>query len=189
MTQRKNPIDTITKKATSWIGSPSSIVLHTIFFIVMLALIGWGFDTDTILLVLTTIVSLEAIYLAIFIQYTVNNNWQSITEVVQDINEVTEDVGEINKEVEEISKEVEEISEDVDEISKEVDEMHEEAEKENISDTEAYARIESKISELIKEISALKNNPKEPKVKTTNTSQLSKITKGISKIGKRIRGK
>ena len=65
MPEKKNGIDVMTKKVTWWIGSPSSIVLHTIFFVVMLALIFIGFNTDTILLVLTTIVSLEAIYLAI----------------------------------------------------------------------------------------------------------------------------
>ncbi len=67
---------------THWIGSPQSILIHTTLFVI-------GFSTvllnvlplDTLLLILNTIVSLEAIYLALFIQLTVNYTTETIEEV------------------------------------------------------------------------------------------------------------
>ena len=55
-------------------GSFAAVVFHLITF-------------DRMLLVLTTIVSLEAIYLSIFIQMTINFQQQSLEEVEQDIDE------------------------------------------------------------------------------------------------------
>ncbi len=172
MPLKKNLLDQMAQKATVWIGSPSSIILHTVFFIVMLALIELGFNANTVMLVLTTIVSLEAIYLAIFIQYSINQQDKVITEVAEDIDEVSEDVEEISKDVEEISKDVEDISEDVEEISKDIDVIQAEAEKENLNDTETYARIENQLKSLLAEINALKKKEtaklKNPKNKRIN---------------------
>jgi len=150
MADKQNRLDIITPKITWWIGSPSSIVLHTLFFLIMLSLAIFGYNATDILLILTTIVSLEAIYLSIFIQYTVNQQARVITEVAEDIGEVTEDVDEISKDVDEISKEVEEISVDVDDLQAD-------AEQENISDTETYARMEQQIGVILKELETLKN--------------------------------
>jgi uncharacterized protein YoxC len=50
---------------------------------------------DLLLLILTTVVSLEAIYLAIFIQMTVNQNTASLREVEKDIDAIEKDVDEI----------------------------------------------------------------------------------------------
>ncbi|HAO81612.1 TPA: hypothetical protein DCQ82_02795 [Candidatus Veblenbacteria bacterium] len=116
----------------------------------MLSLAIFGVNTTNMLLVLTTIVSLEAIYLSIFIQYTVNQQARVITEVAEDIGEVTEDV-------DEISKDVDEISEDVDELSVDIDALQADAEKENVSDTETYARMERQIGVILAEITTLKN--------------------------------
>ena len=61
-------IDKFSDKAIAWIGSIQSLIVHTIFFVVSFGLSIFdlvGFDK--MLLVLTTVVSLEAIYLAIFI--------------------------------------------------------------------------------------------------------------------------
>jgi len=150
MADKQNRLDIITPKITWWIGSPSSIVLHTLFFLIMLSLAIFGVNTTNMLLVLTTIVSLEAIYLSIFIQYTVNQQARVITEVAEDIGEVTEDV-------DEISKDVDEISEDVDELSVDIDALQADAEKENVSDTETYARMERQIGVILAEITTLKN--------------------------------
>ena len=107
--------------------------------------------------------------------------------MVEDIGEVTEDVGEITKDVEELSKDVDEISEDVEEISKEVDEMHEEAEQENISDTEAYARIEEQIRTLLGEINVLKEHRLASGTSTTKeTTRLKKLGRGLKTIGKKL---
>src|SRR3989344_7097808 len=108
---------------TQWIGTPSSIVAHTAFFVGAFLLYFIGISFDKILLILTTAVSLEAIYMAIFIQMTINRH-------AEDLEEVTENIEEISKDVEEISEDVEGISEDVEEISKDVDVLQE-SEKDN----------------------------------------------------------
>ena len=58
-----------------------------------------------ILLILTTLVSLEAIYLSIFIQMTVNKHGEELEEVSEDIGEIQEDVDELQEDVEEITEE------------------------------------------------------------------------------------
>lgn len=60
------------------------------------------------LLVLTTAVSLEAIYLAIFIQMTVNRNARELQEVGEDIDEISEDIEEIGEDIDEMSEDDEE---------------------------------------------------------------------------------
>ena len=58
---------------TRAIGSPASIATHTVIFIAAFLLAYTEFITfDRMLLLLTTIVSLEAIYLSIFIQMKTN---------------------------------------------------------------------------------------------------------------------
>ncbi|HEY4483427.1 MAG TPA: hypothetical protein VI953_04615 [Candidatus Paceibacterota bacterium] len=94
-------LDKFAHKATSWAGSTQSLVVHTLVFIGALALGFFGFGWDRVLLVLTTIVSLEAIYLSIFIQMTVNKHAESLQEVSQDVEEIQEDIEELSEEVEE----------------------------------------------------------------------------------------
>ena len=77
-----------------------------------------GIHIDTILLILTTAVSLEAIYLAIFIQMTVNRTTVSLEEAKEDIEDIAEDVEDLEENVEDISEDVEDISEDIEEIHK-----------------------------------------------------------------------
>ena len=81
----------------SRIGSIGSIIVHSIIFLIFILLGLMGRDWNTLLLILTTVVSLEAIYLAIFIQMTVNQNTQSLAEVEEDIEEIQEDVDEIHE--------------------------------------------------------------------------------------------
>jgi low affinity Fe/Cu permease len=57
-------------------------------------------------------VSLEAIYLAIFIQMTVNQNTQSLREVEVDIDEIQENIDEIQEDVDEIQEDVVEMTEE-----------------------------------------------------------------------------
>lgn len=107
-----NKLEIISDKLTGWIGTPISIVIHTIFFIgiFMLKLIGYG--TDQILLILTTVVSLEAIYLSIFIQMSVNKTKISLASVEKDIDEIQEDVDEIQEDVDDIQEDVEDLNEE-----------------------------------------------------------------------------
>ena len=103
-TQAEREPDTIDHMIT-WVGSISSLILHTIIFIVffalsILGLISW----NLMLLILTTVVSLEAIYLAIFIQMTVNRHTVSLREVEHDIDEIEEDIDELQEDVEEMTE-------------------------------------------------------------------------------------
>jgi biopolymer transport protein ExbB/TolQ len=98
---------------TTWIGSPASFVLHTLVFIGtgVVAALGLA-PLAIVLLVLTTLVSLEAIYLSIFIQMTVNRHAKELEEVSEDIEDIQDDVEEISEDVEDIQEDIEEISED-----------------------------------------------------------------------------
>ncbi len=77
-----------------------------------------GVHTNDILLILTTVVSLEAIYLSIFIQMTVNRTTASIEAARDDIEDIQEDVEDLEENVEDISEDVENISEDIEKIHK-----------------------------------------------------------------------
>jgi len=80
-------------------GSVISLILHTIFFV-----FAWLF-TD--FLFLTTVVSLEAIYLSILIQMSVNFQSKKLQSIQEDMEEIQEDVEEIQEDVEEIQEEEE----------------------------------------------------------------------------------
>ena len=118
-----SPLETASTKMTQWIGTPASLVVHTILFIGIFVLKAFGFPFDQILLILTTVVSLEAIYLAIFIQMTINRQEAKLHEVHEGLEELGEDVEEIGKDVDELSEDVEEIGKDVDELSEDVEEI------------------------------------------------------------------
>src|SRR3989344_3545302 len=65
----------ITFRFTKLVGSTPSLILHTLVFAGFFALVILDIlALETMLLILTTLVSLEAIYLAIFIQMTRNTN-------------------------------------------------------------------------------------------------------------------
>jgi low affinity Fe/Cu permease len=102
-------IEALSEKTTKWIGSVSSLILHTVFFAGVFTCGFLGFNWDTLLLILTTAVSLEAIYLAIFIQMSLNRTAQSLQEVSTDIDEIQEDIDEIQEDVDEIQEDVDEI--------------------------------------------------------------------------------
>jgi len=141
------------EKITQWIGSPQSLAIHTIFFVGIFALHFFDYSSSDILLILTTIVSLEAIYLAIFIQITINRHSENLEEVSEDIEELQEDVEEISEDVDEIQKDVGEIQEDVEEIS---EEDEQDSKKEEKEEKEKFKQIEDTLQTLLREISELK---------------------------------
>lgn len=99
--------------ATKWIGSTLSLVVHTVFFIVSFLLPVFRIlPFDQMLLILTTIVSLEAIYLSIFIQMTVNKNTYDIESIQENVDEIQEDIEDIEQDIDDIQKEVIDINED-----------------------------------------------------------------------------
>jgi len=100
------------ERTTAWVGSPTSLVLHTIVFAAFFVFSFLGFlSWDLMFLILTTIVSLEAIYLAIFIQMTVNRQTRELAEVSEDVEDLQENIEEISEGVEGLQEDVEEITE------------------------------------------------------------------------------
>ena len=148
--------DTLTDKLTAWVGSPVSIAIHTIVFMAAFVLVIFGFSIDRILLVLTTAVSLEAIYLALFIQMSVNKNTKSLADVEEDIEEIAEDVEGIEKDIDEIEKDIDEIQEDVEEIEKddEEDDLHDAATMKTLNELQTH------MQKIMEEIQTLKEQKK-----------------------------
>lgn len=87
-----NFIERLSIKFISWIGTPSSLFIHSLIFGSALSLMFLGFEAERILLFLTTAVSLEAIYLSIFIQMSINRNSKVLDEVSEDVGELHEEV-------------------------------------------------------------------------------------------------
>lgn len=169
--RNKNELERIASKATRWIGSIESLIAHTILFVGAFAVILFGVPFATVLLFLTTIVSLEAIYLSIFIQMSVNKATKDIEyiqedveDIQEDVDEIQEDVDEIQEDVAEIEKDVDEIQEDVAEIEKDVDEIQEdveEDEKEELARDKALMdKIELTLESLMSEIKHIKDRQK-----------------------------
>ena len=93
-----NDLEVLALRITKWTGSIWSIIAHTLLFIGAFTLVLMGVDLDRVLLVLTTVVSLEAIYLSIFIQMSVNHQARALANVEKDIDEIQEDVEVITEE-------------------------------------------------------------------------------------------
>jgi low affinity Fe/Cu permease len=97
-------LEKLSERLTVWLGTPVSILVHTFIFIGIFLLKLIGFSVDQILLILTTAVSLEAIYLSIFIQMSVNKTKIKIAGVEKDIDDIQEDVQEISEDIEDINE-------------------------------------------------------------------------------------
>lgn len=105
-----------------WIGSIPSLIIHSIIFISAFLLPLFGLVAfDKMLLVLTTVLSLEAIYLAIFIQMSVNRSQEHIEDLKEDVNEIQEDIEDIQEDIEEISEDIDDIQEDIEDIAEDED--------------------------------------------------------------------
>lgn len=161
MAVQKTKIQKAALAITGWVGSLQSIIIHTLLFGGSFAAVMGGWVSfERMLLVLTTLVSLEAIYLSIFIQMTINIQQASIEEVEQDIDEIQEDIDEIQEDVDEIAEDVDEIAEDVDEIAEDVEEMSEE-DKEDEAREEAQHKtleeIRGALGALIQDLEHLQN--------------------------------
>lgn len=120
-----NKLENIALSVTRSIGSIWSVIIHTIIFITSFSLVLFGIPIDRVLLVLTTILSLEAIYLSIFIQMSVNYQGRALASVEKEIDEIAEDVGDIQENVEEMQEDVESIAEDMEEIAEDVEDIQE----------------------------------------------------------------
>jgi uncharacterized membrane protein len=138
-------METWSEKITKAVGSPTSLLVHTILFIGAFTLPFFGVSFDRVLLVLTTIVSLEAIYLALFIQMTVNRHTESLEEIEEDVEEISEDIDEISEDLEEVQEDLGEIQEEDKE-----DEVHDEHVDVTLGD------IQKNLARIMEEIENLK---------------------------------
>jgi len=143
--KKTTPLERIAIKSTGWVGSTNSLIVHTALFFGIFALRLFDVRTEEILLILTTAVSLEAIYLAIFIQMTVNRNTQSLEEVEEDIEEIAEDVVGLEKDIDELQEDIVELAED-----DEAEEAEEEKTKKSLQ------KIETILIQLTLEIEKIK---------------------------------
>ncbi|MBU1292878.1 DUF1003 domain-containing protein [Patescibacteria group bacterium] len=145
------------ERIVSSIGSTASLIVHTIAFLGFFVLSTVGIISwELMLLVLTTLVSLEAIYLAIFIQITVNRHTQSLREVEEDIDELTEDMDDIQEDLEEISEDIEEIQEDFEEMNEEEEEEDDGKPQKRISQAKALERLRRDVESVLADLEALK---------------------------------
>lgn len=162
MSDRKHTTEQFALAMTRWVGSPASVILHTILFIGSFIIAALGLVAfERMLLVVTTLVSLEAIYLSIFIQMSLNYANASIDAVEENIDEIQEDINEIQKDVDEIQEDVDEIQEDVDEIQKDVDEIEEADEADEAHKSAqrvALDEIRDGLAKLMKDIEKIKSN-------------------------------
>lgn len=137
------------------IGSPASLIIHTLFFIACFLLPVLNImDFEKMMLALTTIVSLEAIYLSIFIQISVNRNQEHIKIIKEDVTDIQEDIDEIQEDIDEIQEDIEEISEEV------IDDEEEKSAQENVAATNTktieLSVLQEKIADLERYIDDLK---------------------------------
>lgn len=147
---------TFEEKVSKSIGSVWSLYVHTTIFIFSFLLIFFGISTDKVLLVLTTLLSLEAIYLSIFIQMAVNKNTQSLEEVEEDLDEIQEDIDEIQEGVDGIEEDIDEIQEDVEEIEEDVDDIEEGDTKREKVVNDKFTKIDNQLNLILAEIKNLK---------------------------------
>lgn len=162
MVREPSSVETFFERLTAWVGSVPSLIVHTLAFLgAFLVAVFHYAPWDMVLLIVTTVVSLEAIYLAIFIQMTVNRQARDLHDVTEDVEEIQEDVEEISKDVDEIQEDVEEISKDVDEIQEDVEEMSEEhgplSSPDSVSAQDTISGALAEIRELLAKIESTKS--------------------------------
>lgn len=113
----------LSEKIPVLMGHPLSVLVHTVFFIGIFLLRFLDISFDQIMLILTTAVSLEAIYLSLFIQMSVNKASESLEDVEKDIDEIQEDVEDITEDIDEVQEDVTEMQKDITGIETDVDDI------------------------------------------------------------------
>ena len=173
MMQKKklHSLEHLTTAITHWMGTTQSIIAHTIFFVVVFLLVP-VLGLDKVLLVLTTAVSLEAIYLSLFIQMTVNRNTESLEDVEEDIEEIQEDVENVEGDIDRIQGDVEDLGEEVEDISDDIERIQDKNTKDTVSPHPVSSMqlllniqkqlntVSSDITMLKKDIHILKQKPR-----------------------------
>jgi len=151
------------ERAVAWIGSPTSLIVHTIIFagfftVSFLKWVSW----DLMFAVLTNVVSLEAIYLAIFIQMSVNRQAASLKEVEEDVGDIQENIEELGENVEELGENMEELGENVEDLKEDVEDIQEdigEDEEDEVRDkrqSEMLEALTNDVKAMLKHLETLK---------------------------------
>lgn len=156
MSRRTAPEVTPIERIVASVGSTKSLIAHSIAFVAffLLAILNI-FTWELMLLVLTTILSLEAIYLAIFIQITVNKHTQSLRDVEEDLEEISEDVEELGEDMEDIQEDLEDIQEDIEEMNEEEDEDRPTKKKKQTKE-EVLNQLTQDVARVLADLEALK---------------------------------
>lgn len=87
----------ISIRLTRIIGSPISLILHTIAFGGFFILRDLGFVSNNAFLILTAAVCLEAIYMVIFVQMLVNRTTKGLMAAEESITRIQEEENETHK--------------------------------------------------------------------------------------------
>ena len=135
-------VEKISIKVTRWVGSIQSLIVHTILFWGAFSFLLFWVNLDQILLVLTTLLSFEAIYLSIFIQMSVNRQERALHEVGKDVEEVQEDISGIEEDIIEIQEDVGEMNDEIEIISESIDDIKED--NEDDEDDEEFEKVKEK---------------------------------------------
>lgn len=116
--KQSNALERASISITRWMGTPWSILFHSGIFISTFLLILFGIDSNRVMLILTTAVSLEAIYLSLFIQMTVNRNTQSLEEVEEDVEDISEDTSPVEYSLKTIEQQLQQLTDSIHELKK-----------------------------------------------------------------------
>jgi low affinity Fe/Cu permease len=95
--KKHTSLERLAIKATHWVGTTQSLIAHSAFFVIVFILtpiIGF----TNVLLILTTVVSLEAIYLSIFIQMSINRHGEKLKDLHEDVEDLQEDMEDLQEE-------------------------------------------------------------------------------------------
>lgn len=165
----RNQLENVALRITEGVGTPISIVIHTVIFVLAFFAYFFGVSLEIVLLVMTTFLSIEAIYLSLFIQFSVNMTKESLEDVEENIDEIQEDVegleggfGEIAEDVEglegnikKMTKNVEELEADVEDISEDIDRFYLDEDKEQTLEKVAHVESSQSLQNIEKEIIGL----------------------------------
>lgn len=97
MLLKKDLMITAIKQITHMIGSPISLILHTVAFGGFFILRYLGVVPGSLLLILTATVCLEAIYLVIFVQMIVKGNTSRLIKAQGDIEQIQQEERDTHK--------------------------------------------------------------------------------------------
>lgn len=177
--KKESAVEQAAVQLTEWVGTPTSIIVHTFIFLLAFSSYLLGVSIELVLLVMTTFLSIEAIYLALFIQLTVNRTNESLEDVEEDIEDIQEDVeglegasremqedvegleGNLRKmrrNVQELEADVEDISEDIDRFTLEEDREGANEQSAHLESSKSLQNVEREIINLSKGILALRDD-------------------------------